>query len=136
MRDLRGLRLALYDEALAAGARGRTAAELRAATAEEALRMGLRPEAYSGELQWLLDHHLLHEYQTGKYRARSREEAVALNAGRERRNTEERNPEGECGNQEIRNLKPEAAPAAPAVAQLRTPVFAPRLARRGQGTFF
>lgn len=115
LHGLRGLRLALYDEALAAGPRGLTAPELRAGTAEEALRMGLRPEAYAEAERWLLDHGLLHEYQAGRFRARPREQWEAGNA-----------------ESETRNVKPEAL----AVAQLRTPIFAPRLRRDGQGTFF
>lgn len=110
--ELRGLRLALYDEALAAGPRGLSAPELRTATFEEAQRMGLRPEAHAEALRWLIDQGLLQEYQAGRYRARAKAAAAEIGDQRER------------------------AEKSPAVAQLRTPVFAPRQRRDGQGTFF
>lgn len=117
---LHGLRLALYDEALAAGPRGLTALELRAGTAEEALRMGLQPEAFAEAERWLRDHGLLHEYQVGRLRARPREQWGSGNS--------------ELGNSERGTRNSERG--TPAVAQLRTPVFAPRLRRDGQGAFF
>ena len=125
---LLGLRLALYDEALRAGPRGLGRAELLATVADEALRMGMRPESQAAAVDWLLEAGWIAEYTAGRYRARAKEDAMA---------------EVECGNQEsgkpeTRNHRPETANTRPsaAVAQLRTPVFAPRQARGGQGTFF
>ena len=106
--ELRGLRLALYDEALGAGPRGLTAPELRTATYEEAQRMGLRPEAHAEAIRWLVDHHLLHEYQAGRYRARSLDEAAADET---------------------------AQPSPSPTAQLRTPVIEPKTRKGGQISF-
>ncbi len=122
LRELRGLRLALYDEALSAGPRGLTAPELRAATIEEAQRMGLRPEAHAEAVRWLLEHRLLDEYQAGRYRARAKEAALAQ---------QDDAPAPTSG-----PPTPEPAPSKPVVAQLRTPVFTPRQRRDGQTTFF
>lgn len=129
LAGLRGLRLALYDEALTAGPRGLTAPELRNATYEEAQRMGLRPEAHAEDVRWLLEHKLLAEYQPGRYRARGREEAVALWNGTPTaaRQTEDRGQKTE----DSERKRPQAA-----TTQLRTPLFAPRQRRDGQGTFF
>ena len=112
---LTGLRLALADELLAAGPRGCSAPDLLWITALDAERRGEGEAEQRAALRWLLEQGIAHEYTPGKYRARPREQWGTGNA-----------------EPETRNVKPEAS----AVAQLRTPIFAPRLRRDGQGTFF
>lgn len=124
---LLGLRLALYDEALRAGPRGLDRAELLATVADEALRMGMRPESQAAGVDWLLEAGWIAEYTTGRYRARAKEDVMA--------------EAGASSGERVASSRtiPEPAPSTEkpaAVAQLRTPVFAPRQARGGQGTFF
>ena len=121
---LLGLRLALYDEALRAGPRGLGRAELLATVADEALRMGMRPESQAAGVDWLLEAGWIAEYTTGRYRARAKEDVMA---------------EVECGNQEsgkpeTRNPKPETV-AAPRAA-LRAPSACPQQPRKGQLALF
>ena len=128
---LNGLRLALYDEALGAGPRGLSAAEMAAAVADEALRMGKRPEAVAADVAWLGEAGWIVEYTAGRYRARAKEDVLGAPEGAAVASSEERGASSQTPKPETRNPAPK-----PAVAQLRTPVFAPRTARGGQGTFF
>ena len=123
-----GLRLALYDEALSAGPRGGTAADLEAAVADETLRMGKRPETVAADIAWLAEAGWIVEYTAGRYRAVDKEAVVAEGASSGERVASSQTPATET-----RSSTPEPRPA---VAQLRTPVFAPRQTRGGQGTFF
>lgn len=117
---LRGLRLALYDEALTAGPLGIGKDSLLEAVAPDGEKLAMTdreialqwPEARA-ELQWLIDNHLLEWLFSGLLRARSTAAAVAAHSPR---------PE-------------QVAAPTPPVAQLRTPACTP--GRQGaQATFF
>lgn len=107
---LLGMRLALYDEALAAGPRGLSLAELRARTLEDALLLRQSYDEREEALAWLRGHGLVVEFQPGKFRGNRRPETG--------------------------DRKPETGNDGPAVAQLRTPAIEAKTRRGGQLAFF
>lgn len=107
---LHGMRLAIWDELLAAGPAGLSLAELRARTLADVERLGADEGDVAEALAWLREHRLLVEYQPGRYRG---------------------NRMPETGDRKIEETKADR----PTVAQLRTPALTPTTRRGGQMTF-
>lgn len=134
---LHGLRLALYDEALAAGPCGLSCAELRARTAEDRERLGCTPSAERAAWAWLAAQGLLREYQPDRWRGIALAEARPVSGDRAPVTSDRLTVAGEQSPVDS-HRRPETGDrnTAPAVAQLRTPAVEMKTRKGGQLAFF